>query len=260
MEKRVLIVDDDEDTQMLLDAVLKKEGWITSQAWNGEQCLSMLEEVSPDVILLDYSMPGMDGREVLFKIKEKGCNIPVIAITAFTIEKLPRDFLELGAFDFLSKPLKKSDLVFSTTKAFNYKTLWDQLAKYKEKDYDFTHLEENLAKIASGDPSLEMGRYMLLERQKSYGLEQFFSFFVGRRRELQNNVLKLEQFVDSLDSGESEEAKAACGSISEILDAYYIAVEKTAALLDELKSREERFKKEDEDRKISSQYKPEEDQ
>lgn len=255
MEKRILITDDDADIQMLLGAILKQEGWITFQAWNGEQCLSMLEEASPDVILLDYSMPGMDGREVLSKIKEKSCNIPVIVITAFSIEKLPKDFLELGAFDFLSKPLKKSDLVFSTTKAFNYKTLWDQLAKYKEKDYDFAHLEENLAKIACGDPSLEMGRYMLLERQKSYGLEQFFSFFVGRRRELQNNLVKLEHFIDSLDSGESDEAKAAYKSISEILEDYDTVVEKTTDLLDELKSQEERFKKEDEDRKISSLYK-----
>ncbi len=131
MEKRVLMVDDDEAVLFLLGVMMQKEGWNTFDALSGEECLNRIEEIKPDVILLDFNMPGMDGLEVLQKMKERGRNIPAIVVTASAQEEVARLFLKAGAFDFLSKPVKSSDLIFSTEKALKYRILLNRLSEYK---------------------------------------------------------------------------------------------------------------------------------
>lgn len=252
MEKKVLIVDDDPDIQLLLKTILEKEGWETASAENGQRCLDMLEETDPDVILLDFNMPGMDGQEVLGKIKERGLNIPVVVVTAITRDNLPLEFLENGAFDFLSKPIKRSDLIFSTAKAYNYKTLWDRMSAYREKDYNFSELEENLNKMVRGSPGLEMGKFLLLEKQKNFALKDFFSRYLNRRVVLQEYISKINQFMDSLESGDSQEAKRASYGLKNFFENLEISVDETISLLNELRMREEQFKREDEVKRVIS--------
>ncbi|HAF26736.1 MAG TPA: hypothetical protein DCG85_05415 [Lachnospiraceae bacterium] len=76
---RILLVDDDSDMLMLTGRWLEKAGYEVDRAASGSEALSCLEKIKPDLILLDYAMPGMDGPAVLSAIRENGAyeNIPV---------------------------------------------------------------------------------------------------------------------------------------------------------------------------------------
>jgi putative two-component system response regulator len=80
---------------------------------SAEQMFTVLEKVTPDLILLDIKMPGMDGFTALEKLKsdENTAKIPVIFLTASTDEALKTKGLELGAMDFITKPFSESDLL-----------------------------------------------------------------------------------------------------------------------------------------------------
>lgn len=245
MEKKVLIVDDDEGVLLLFSTLLKKDGWTVFMAADGKECFEMIEEAEPDIVLLDFQLPDMDGMEILGKIKQMGLNMPVIMVTASQLEELPKNFLQMGAFDFLSKPIQRSELVFSTAKALNHKILWDRLAEYKEKDYDFGKLKENLEKMAEGDSSVEMGKFILLEKQKSYGLEEFFSHFLSRNQELQQHFSTIHNYIDALDSENSDEVKTASVSLKNLFEDFDVSLNKTVEILEELKIRKEEFENEE---------------
>ena len=114
MSKRIplLIIDDDSDFLQLVEYNLKLFGFQIFCATNGEEGLRIARKVSPDVILLDTTMPGMDGLEVLseLKIQEKTASIPVFMLTAKTmIEDVDRAF-EVGADDYITKPVELRSL------------------------------------------------------------------------------------------------------------------------------------------------------
>jgi len=83
MKKKILVVDDEEGLRLLYKEELEDEGAIVTLAASGEEALERLEEGVFDLILLDIKMPGMDGVEVLRRVKEKWNDIPVILCTAY---------------------------------------------------------------------------------------------------------------------------------------------------------------------------------
>jgi len=83
MKKKILIVDDEEGLRLLYKEELEDEGASVTLAASGAEALERLEEGTFDLILLDIKMPGMDGVEVLRRVKEKWSDIPVILCTAY---------------------------------------------------------------------------------------------------------------------------------------------------------------------------------
>src|SRR3989337_3938667 len=83
MKKRILVVDDEEGLRLLYKEELEDEGWEVELAASGEESLEKLERDSIDLVLLDIKMPGMDGVEVLRRVKEKWKDLPVILCTAY---------------------------------------------------------------------------------------------------------------------------------------------------------------------------------
>ena len=83
MKKRILVVDDEEGLRLLYKEELEDEGWEVELAASGEESLEKLERESIDLVLLDIKMPGMDGVEVLRRVKEKWKDLPVILCTAY---------------------------------------------------------------------------------------------------------------------------------------------------------------------------------
>ena len=81
--KKILLVDDEEGTQLLYREVLEEDGYEVYSALTGEDALQKLKIVSPDLVVLDINMPGMSGIEVLRKIKEKNPNMPVVLNTGY---------------------------------------------------------------------------------------------------------------------------------------------------------------------------------
>ena len=83
-KKRVLVVDDEPDFVSILKIRLEAEGYEVLSAGNGKDALANIEKGGIDVVLLDVMMPGMDGLEVLKKIRKNNKNLPVYIITAFS--------------------------------------------------------------------------------------------------------------------------------------------------------------------------------
>jgi len=102
---RVLVVDDEPDAVELLTEFLTAKGYEVIAASNGEEALRRLQEDRPHLILLDVRMPRMDGLEVLRRVREIDQAVGVIMVTAVHEEETGRRALQLGAFDYITKPL-----------------------------------------------------------------------------------------------------------------------------------------------------------
>jgi CheY-like chemotaxis protein len=110
--KRILVVDDLEDNLFLLQTILAEEGYEVDIAKNGKSALAKIEESSPDLVLMDAMMPGMNGYEVTRRIRQnkKLPFIPILMITAYVEANVPKG-LELGANDFIRKPIDYDELM-----------------------------------------------------------------------------------------------------------------------------------------------------
>jgi len=108
---QVLIVDDDRDISLLLSALMNKEGLTSMMAHDGETALQMVPVVRPDMILVDVKMPGIDGMEVLKRVKETDPHLPVVLITAYAEISTTVAAMRAGAFDYLAKPFDHSEVI-----------------------------------------------------------------------------------------------------------------------------------------------------
>ncbi|KMJ56539.1 chemotaxis protein CheY [Bacillus sp. LL01] len=107
---KVLVVDDQYGIRVLLTEILQKDGYQLYQAANGVQALKVVEEDSPDLVLLDMKIPGMDGLEILRRIKEKHEEIQVIMMTAYGELNLINEAMQLGAITHFAKPFDIDDV------------------------------------------------------------------------------------------------------------------------------------------------------
>jgi two-component system NtrC family sensor kinase len=107
----LLLVDDEEYFRQTLAKRLSKRGMTIEQVATGEACLAVLEKNSPDVILLDVKMPGMDGIETLHQIKKRVPHTEVILLTGHTNALDGVEGIKAGAFDYLSKPVELEHLI-----------------------------------------------------------------------------------------------------------------------------------------------------
>lgn len=112
-KEKILIVEDEKDIVKMLDYNLKKEGFKTLSAHNGEDGLDMARKENPDLILLDLMLPEMDGLDVCKAIKNeaKTSHIPIIILTAKAQEADKIVGLELGADDYMTKPFSPRELI-----------------------------------------------------------------------------------------------------------------------------------------------------
>lgn len=105
MEKNILIVEDDKFLRELISQKLLKEGYKVSEAVDGEEGIKKVKEEKPDLVLLDLILPGIDGFEVLSKMKEDTAlaQIPVIILSNLGQKDDVERGLKLGAVDYLIK-------------------------------------------------------------------------------------------------------------------------------------------------------------
>jgi two-component system, response regulator, stage 0 sporulation protein F len=110
MSEKVLIVDDQYGIRILLNEVLQKEGYDTYQAANGLQALEIVQENVPDLILLDMKIPGMDGIEILKRVKALYPDMKVIIMTAYGELDMIQEAMDLGAITHFAKPFDIVDI------------------------------------------------------------------------------------------------------------------------------------------------------
>jgi len=111
MEKiNVLLVDDEEEFVTTLSERIQMRNFISSVAFTGEQALQIVEEQVPDVMILDLKMPGIDGMEVIRRMKKTCPTVKIIILTGHGSEKDKEEALSLGAFGYLQKPVQIDEL------------------------------------------------------------------------------------------------------------------------------------------------------
>jgi len=108
--KKILVVDDEKPISDIVKFNLTKEGYEVYTAYDGEEALVQVEEVQPDLILLDLMLPKIDGLEVAREVR-KTHNMPIIMVTAKDSEIDKVLGLELGADDYVTKPFSNRELV-----------------------------------------------------------------------------------------------------------------------------------------------------
>ena len=109
MNLKLLVVDDSQDTTLVLKRVLQQEGYEVQVAQNGAEGLRLAFDFRPDLILLDVMMPGMDGWTMLNRLREF-TDVPVIMLTAVGGEDSLIHGLDSGADDYLTKPFSMQEL------------------------------------------------------------------------------------------------------------------------------------------------------
>jgi len=110
--KKVLIVDDAAFVRYSLRQTLEKYGFeVVGEACDGKSCIKLFQQLHPDIVTLDITMPEMDGIEVLKKIMEIDKNAKVVMITALGQEEKVKEAVLNGAKGFIVKPYKEEHLV-----------------------------------------------------------------------------------------------------------------------------------------------------
>lgn len=113
MNEKILVVEDEKDISRMIDYNLKKEGYRTVLAYDGPSGAALAARERPALVLLDIMLPGMDGLEVLKRLRfdAKTASLPVILLTAKSEETDKVVGLELGADDYITKPFSIKELL-----------------------------------------------------------------------------------------------------------------------------------------------------
>ena len=157
-QKTVLVVDDEKPIVDILVYNLKKEGYNTLEASDGEEAINMVINNKPDLVLLDIMLPKMDGLTVCKKIRHN-YNIPIIMLSAKDEEIDKILGLELGADDYITKPFSVRELI-ARVKA----NLRKNDNEYKSSDDDKDKLQAN--QILVGDLFLDLDKFEVKVRGK----------------------------------------------------------------------------------------------
>ena len=111
--RTVMIVDDSVTVRKVTSRLMERQGWDVVTAKDGMDAMSQLQDIYPDIVLLDIEMPRMDGFEVLRSVRrdERLKDLPIIMITSRTGEKHQQQALDLGVNRYLGKPFQEANLL-----------------------------------------------------------------------------------------------------------------------------------------------------
>ncbi len=162
---RILVVDDQDTIRHFVTRALEDEGHIVTPAPSGERALELFGADQPEAVVLDLKLPGMNGLEVLKRVKEIEKQTIVIMITAYGEISSAVKAMKAGAFDYIPKPIDLDHLILSLNRALESKKLWLEIAHWRQKerlrfDFDFivgtskamqdlVNMVENLAKSST---------------------------------------------------------------------------------------------------------------
>ena len=115
--RTILIIDDDKEICTLLNSFFTRQGFKVTEVYNGKNALLFVSQQEVDIILCDYQLGDMNGKEVLAGIKKINANIPVIIITGYTDVKAAVEVTKMGAYDYVTKPLLPNEILVTVNKA-----------------------------------------------------------------------------------------------------------------------------------------------
>jgi two-component system, NtrC family, response regulator AtoC len=129
--KRILVADDDQAIRSLLKDFLGGEGYETVEARSGKEVLQAASATEPDLMILDLRMPDWDGMEVMRRLKERDLGIPVVLMTAYGTSSSAIQAMQLGAFDYITKPFELEDVLLTVQRFFEHDRLASEVRKLR---------------------------------------------------------------------------------------------------------------------------------
>jgi len=154
--KKILIIDDDKTFRIILKEVLIKEGYHLLEAPSGEKGLELVKSEHPDLVITDFQMPGLSGLDVLQAIVKMKTGIPVIMITGFSDTENIIKAIQMGAFDYLEKPVNHSVLKSAIRIALNSASLSSNLDMVVNEDVFSSNVSEENILVGNTPPMKEV--------------------------------------------------------------------------------------------------------
>src|ERR671930_2529651 len=125
-KSRILVIDDEAAIRDSLRMTLEYEGYEFVGAATGQEGLALAEREAPDLVLLDVKMPGMDGLEVLDRLRSMNEGIPIVVISGHGTISTAVEATKKGAFDFIEKPFASDRVLVSVRNALDQRRLRDE--------------------------------------------------------------------------------------------------------------------------------------
>ncbi len=213
MQKRILVVEDNEDLANLLEIHLEDESWDVDLCQDGNRGLKKAQGYHWDLIILDIMLPGMNGLDILKKLRGKENNVPVLMLTSKSSEIDRILGLEFGADDYVTKPFSIRELIARVKAIFrrievhsteNSKNKSFKLLKYddltidhgkrkvvvKDDSIDLTAKEFDLLYFFANNPGQVFNRAQLLDRVWGYGHD-------GYEHTVNSNINRLRAKIET---------------------------------------------------------------
>ena len=138
MKPRILVIDDEAAIRDSLKMTLEYDGYEVMTAATGEEGVKLVEREAPDLVFLDIKMPGMDGIEVLQKLRHLTETVPIVVISGHADINTAVEATKLGAFDFIEKPLASERVLVTVRNAVDTRRLKTENRTYR-KDAEKKH-------------------------------------------------------------------------------------------------------------------------
>ncbi|TSK06204.1 MAG: sigma-54-dependent Fis family transcriptional regulator [Geobacter sp.] len=132
-KKRVMLVDNEEGLCRMMEAVLSDNGYQVSAFTRSFEAAESFQAGQWDLLVTDIKMPGMDGLELLQKVKQKDPAIPVIMVTAYATVEMSIQALRKGAYDMLTKPFEPEELLYRVKNALQHTRLMEENRELREE-------------------------------------------------------------------------------------------------------------------------------
>lgn len=135
MKKKILIVDDEVDMLLLLSMIIKeKTPYEVVTTNNPFEAIEIFKNDKFDIVIADLKMPGLDGLQLYEEIKKINPKVIYILITAYGTFEVAQEAMEKEVFDFILKPFKKEQILFTLKKAFKWIELQEENKKLKQNN------------------------------------------------------------------------------------------------------------------------------
>src|SRR3990172_6488860 len=121
----ILLIDDDDSLRRVMEFSLAESGYRVQTAASGEEGLRLFEKDSFDAVITDITMPGMNGMEVLAKVRHQDARLPVVIITAYGTIESAVEAMKQGAFDYITKPFNRDELRLTLDRALTRRR-WEE--------------------------------------------------------------------------------------------------------------------------------------
>jgi len=150
MKARILVVDDEQSARTGLERLLKQEGYTVELAADGPAALAAAADQSPDMVITDLKMPGMDGLELIAKLRETHPDLPVIVATAFGDVSSAVEAMRAGADDYITKPFNFSEVLARIRAVLRTRELVGQIERREARIGVVEAMSEKLLAFADG--------------------------------------------------------------------------------------------------------------